>query len=136
MERIRSVNPKLSALLSHHNGVSLDDDCLHIGFEVDQKFFQEQLESKELRQVLEETASACAGRPLRVEVALSDRKKESQPEPPPPSQEALREKVLKEPLVRSFLETFQGEIEEIKPLDRAPSDPDGNDQRSDRANKR
>jgi DNA polymerase-3 subunit gamma/tau len=136
MESIRSVNPKLSALLSHHNGVSLDDECLHIGFDVDQKFFQEQLESQELRQVLEKTASECAGRPLRVAVALLDRKKESPPQPTPPSEEALREKVLKEPLVRSFLETFQGEVEEIKPLGRAPSDPEGNDQQSDRANKR
>ena len=136
MERIRSINPKLAALLSHNNGVSLDDECLRIGFEGDQKFFQEQLESEELRQVLEKTASACAGRPLRVEVALLDRKKESPPEPSPPSDEALREKVLKEPLVRSFLETFQGEVEEIKPLGRAPSEPEGNDRRSDRANKR
>ncbi len=136
MESIRSANPKLAALLSHHNGVSLDDECLHIGFEGDQKFFKEQLESEELRQVLEKTASACAGRPLRVEVALLDRKKESPPEPPPPSEEALREKVLKEPLVRSFLETFQGEVEEIKPLGRAPSEPEGNDRRSDRTNKR
>ena len=136
MERIRSVNPKLSALLSHHNRVSLDDDCLHIGFDVDQKFFQEQLESEDLRQLLEETASACAGRPLRVEIALSDRKKESPPDPPPPSQQALREKVLQEPLVRSFLETFQGEIEEIKPLGAASSETEGNDRRSDRTNKR
>ncbi len=136
MERIRSVNPKLSALLSHHNGVSLDDDCLHIGFDVDQKFFQEQLESEDLRQLLEETASACAGRPLRVEIALSDRKKESPPDPPPPSQQGLREKVLQEPLVRSFLETFQGEIEEIKPLGAASSETEGNDRRSDRPNKR
>ncbi len=136
MERIRSVNPKLSALLSHHNGVSLDDDCLHIGFDVDQKFFQEQLESEDLRQLFEETASACAGRPLRVEIALSDRKKESPPEPPPPSQQALREKVLQEPLVRSFLETFQGEIEEIKPLGATSSETEGSNRRSDRTNKR
>ena len=136
MERIRSINPKLSALLSHHNGVSLDDDCLHISFDVDQKFFQEQLESEDLRQLLEETASACAGQPLRVEIALSDRKKESPPEPLPPSQQALREKVLQEPLVRSFLETFQGEIEEIKPLGAASSETEGNDRRSDRTNKR
>ena len=136
MERIRSVNPKLSALLSHHNGVSLDDDCLHIGFEVDQKFFQEQLQDEDMRRVLEETASECAGRPLRVEVALSDRKKESPPESPPPSQEALREKVLKEPLVRSFLETFRGEVEEIKPLGGAASDLKGKDRPSNRTNKR
>jgi hypothetical protein len=103
---------------------------------VDQKFFQEQLESEDLRQLLEETASACAGRPLRVEVALSDRKKESPPEPPPPAQQALREKVLQEPLVRSFLETFQGEIEEIKPLGAASPETEGNDRRSDRTNKR
>ena len=136
MERVRSASPKLSALLSHHNGVSLDGDCLHIGFEEDQKFFQEQLQDEDMRHLLEEAASACAGRPLRVEIALSDRKKESPPEPPPPSQEALEEKVLKEPLVRSFLETFQGEIEEIKPLDRAPSAPKQKTQQSDRANKR
>jgi DNA polymerase-3 subunit gamma/tau len=132
LDRIRSVNPKLSALLSHHNGVSLDGDCLHIGFDVDQEFFQEQLEREDLRQILEKTASECAGRPLRVEVALS-REGDAEPTPAPAAPEdALRERVLKEPLVRSFLETFQGEIEEIKPLESASPD----DQSSDRPHKR
>jgi DNA polymerase-3 subunit gamma/tau len=127
LDRIRSVNPKLSALLSHHNGVSLDGDCLHIGFDVDQEFFQEQLEREDLRQILEKTASECAGRPLRVEVALS-REGDAEPTPAPAAPEdALRERVLKEPLVRSFLETFQGEIEEIKPLESASPDEGSSD---------
>ena len=123
LDRIRSINPKLFALLSHHNGVSLDGDCLHIGFDVTQEFFQEQLEQEDLRHLLENTASECAGRPLRVEVALSDRKVAPAPEPPTPTQDTLREKALREPLVRSFLETFQGEIEDIKPLQTSPEDP-------------
>jgi hypothetical protein len=106
--------------------VKLTGDCLHIGFDVDQEFFREQLEKEDLRRLLEKTASECAGRPLRVEVALSQPKEESLPEPtgetPAPSPDALRERALKEPLVRSFLETFQGEIEEVRPLTDASPD--------------
>ncbi len=120
LDRLRSVNPKLHALLSHHDGVNLDGDCLRVGFDVSQEFSRTELDREDLRGLLAKTASECAGRTLRVEIASSDGKPEPTPEPEPPSppkQDVLREKVLKEPLVRSFLETFQGEIEEIKSLE-------------------
>ena len=124
LDRLRSVNPKLHALLSHHDGVSLDGDCLRVGFDISQEFSRTELGREDLRGLLVKTASECAGRTLQVEIASSDRKPKPAPEPAsPPQQDLLREKVLKEPLVRSFLETFQGEIEEIKSLETSPEDP-------------
>ena len=123
LDRLRSVNPKLHALLSHHDGVSLDGDCLRVGFDASQEFSRTELDREELRSLLAKAASECAGRTLRVEIASSDGKPKPAPEPEPPSppkQDVLREKVLKEPLVRSFLETFQGEIEEIRSLETSP----------------
>ncbi len=123
LDRLRSVNPKLHALLSHHDGVSLDGDCLRVGFDASQEFSRTELDREDLRGLLAKTASECSGRTLRVEIASSDGKPKPAPEPEPPSppkQDVLREKVLKEPLVQSFLETFQGEIEEIESLETSP----------------
>jgi hypothetical protein len=126
LERLRTVNPKLHALLSHHDGVSLDGDCLRVGFDASQEFSRTELDREDLRGVLAKTASECAGRALRVEIAPSPSSGvESVPAakteaPSPPKRDALRDKVLKEPLVRSFLETFQGEIEEVRSLETSP----------------
>ena len=104
--------------------MSLDGDCLRVGFDISQEFSRTELGREDLRGLLVKTASECAGRTLQVEIASSDRKPKPAPEPAsPPQQDLLREKVLKEPLVRSFLETFQGEIEEIKSLETSPEDP-------------
>jgi DNA polymerase-3 subunit gamma/tau len=135
LDRLRSVNPKLHALLSHHGGVSLDGDCLRVGFDASQEFSRTELDREDLRSILAKAASECAGRTVRVEIASSASLALSgspgsagsagveptpAPEPAPPKPDALRDKVLKEPLVRSFLETFQGEIEEIQSLETSP----------------
>jgi hypothetical protein len=132
LDRLRTVNPKLHALLSHHDGVSLDGDCLRVGFDASQEFSRTELDREDLRTILAKAASECAGRTLRVEIASSASSGSTGPvgiepalaselEPTtPPKREALRDKVLKEPLVRSFLETFQGEIEDVRSLENSP----------------
>ncbi|MGH9462055.1 MAG: hypothetical protein ACRD1X_12600, partial [Vicinamibacteria bacterium] len=144
LDRLRTVNPKLHALLSHHDGVSLDGDCLRVGFDASQEFSRTELDREDLRSILAKAASECAGRTLRVEIASSassgstdlpgspgspeasgslgiEPSLASELEPTtPPKRDALRDKVLKEPLVRSFLETFQGEIEDIRSLETSP----------------
>ena len=135
LDRLRTVNPKLHALLSHHDGVSLDGDCLRVGFDPSQEFSRTELDREDLRSILAKAASECAGRTLRVEIASSASRGSAgasgspgiEPTPTselepttPPKADALRDKVLKEPLVRSFLETFKGEIEEIRSLETSP----------------
>jgi hypothetical protein len=150
LDRLRTVNPKLHALLSHHDGVSLEGDCLRVGFDASQEFSRTELDREDLRSILAKAASECAGRTLRVEIASSapsgSTASPSSPGSPgassssgslgslgieptltselepttPPKPDALRDQVLKEPLVRSFLETFQGEIEEVRSLETSP----------------
>jgi DNA polymerase-3 subunit gamma/tau len=121
LERLRSAKPKLAALVSHHNGASLEGDCLRLNFVVDQPFLREQIQEEEFRKLLEKEASQVAGRPLRIEVRFADfEKKEEEParkEEAPGKQTDLLERAMKDPMVRGFVETFQGEVEEVRPLD-------------------
>jgi DNA polymerase-3 subunit gamma/tau len=119
LERLRSAKPKLAALVSHHNGVTLEKDCLKLGFEADQPFLCEQIEQADFRRLLEEEASAVAGRKLKVEVRLSKPDKsevETSQGDETKARRELFERAMKDPMVRGFKETFQGEVEDVRPL--------------------
>jgi hypothetical protein len=124
LERLRSAKPKLAALLSHHNGVTLEGDCLRLGFEVEQQFVREQIEQEDVRRLLEKEASEVAGRSIRVEMRVSS---PDQPEETTSSEgekkakDELFERAMEDPMVRGFVETFQGEVEDVRPIS-APSE--------------
>ncbi len=121
LERIRLAKPKLAVLVSHHNGASLEGDCLRLNFVVDQPFLREQIQAEDFRKLLEQEASQVAGRTLRVEVRFAEPDKEQEEparkEEVAKGQEELFRRAVKDPMVRGFVETFQGEIEEVRPLD-------------------
>jgi DNA polymerase-3 subunit gamma/tau len=122
LERLRSLKPKLAALVSHHNGIRLEGDCLRMGFIAGQQFIREQLEQEEFRGILEKEASEIAGRPVKIELSFSE--PEGPRETPTPEEtkadkKALLERAVSDPMVRSFVETFQGEVEEVRALDGA-----------------
>jgi DNA polymerase-3 subunit gamma/tau len=123
LERLRSVKPKLAALVSHHNGVTLEGDCLHMGFVAAQQFIREQIEQDEFRGILEKEASELLGRPIKMAFGFSEPEKPTEAAPPEESnakadKAALYERAVKDPMVRRFVETFQGEVEEVRALDR------------------
>ena len=124
LERIRSAKPKLAVLVSQHNGASLEGDCLRLSFVVDQPFLREQIQAEDFRKLLEQEASQVAGRTLRVEVHFAEPDKEQEEparkEDVSKGQEELFRRAVKDPMVRGFVETFQGEVEEVRPLDAAP----------------
>jgi DNA polymerase-3 subunit gamma/tau len=118
LERLRSAKPKLAALVSHRNGVILEEDCLKLGFEADQPFLREQIEHSDFRQLLEKEASEVAGRALRVEVRISapnEPKDETPPEKESEARNELYERAMKDPMVRGFVETFKGEVDDVRP---------------------
>ncbi len=120
LERLRSVKPKLAALVSHHNGVRWEGDCLCMGFVGGQQFIREQIEQEEFRGILEKEVSEIAGRPIKMEFGFSEPEKTKQTAPPEESKAdkaGLYERAVKDPMVRRFVETFQGEVEEVRALD-------------------
>lgn len=123
LERLRSVKPKLAALVSHHNGVALEGDCLRMGFVAAQQFIREQIEQDEFRGILEKEASELLGRPIKMAFGFSEPEKPKEAAPLEESKSnadkaALYERAVKDPMVRRFVETFQGEVDEVRALDR------------------
>jgi len=119
LERLRSIKPKLAALVSHHNGIHLDGDCLRLGFVAGQQFIREQLEQEEFRGILEKEASEIAGRPIEIEFGFSEPEEARETSPPEETsvdKNALRTRAVADPMVRSFVETFQGEVDEVRAL--------------------
>jgi len=119
LERLRSERPKLAALISHHDGAGMEGDCLHIGFVDAQPFLREQIEQKDVRRALEQAASEVADRSLRVEFRLSESASATEPVPETESPaDDLFERALKDPMVRGFVATFRGRVEEVLSLNR------------------
>jgi hypothetical protein len=96
------------------------------------------IEDEGLRGALEKEASETAGRPIRVAFRVSEPVEEE-----PPSGEAegsedegseaevsedeLFERAIKDPLVRGFVSTFRGKVEEVLALDSGSPDEQGSD---------
>ncbi len=114
LERARAAKPKLSGLLSRREGMSLTRERLVISFPAGQELIREQVEQPDCRQLLEQWASELAGRPLAVETIVVEPAVQPAPDPLPSEETTLRERALKEPLVRAFLETLQGEVEDVR----------------------
>jgi len=114
LERTRAAKPKLSGLLSRREGMSLTGDRLVISFPAGQELIREQVEQPDCRQLLEQWLSELAGRPLAVETIVVEPPVQPAPDSHPSEEATLRERALKEPLVRAFLETLQGEVEDVR----------------------
>jgi DNA polymerase-3 subunit gamma/tau len=119
LERARTAKPKLSGLLSRRSGMRLCDDRLIISFAPGQELIREQVEQADSRRLIEQWAAELAGRPLRLEMAISPRVAEAAAKQSRPEQASLRERALREPLVQAFLTTMQGEVEEVRALGRS-----------------
>jgi len=115
LERIRTANGKLFGLLSHSEGASLEGGRLIIRFATGQEFFREQLDAEASRNVVEKLATEVAGRAIRIETALVTKAAPKAPVGAAAPPDALRQRALDEPLVRAFVETLQGEVEDVRP---------------------
>jgi DNA polymerase-3 subunit gamma/tau len=121
-ERIKTGKPMLHALVSRREGAFLDAGRLRVQFLAEQKVLAEQLREKALLSLLEEQAAAVFGKKLAVSVEVSESEAIPKAEVLPVAEtgrsgEGIADRVEKDPLVKRFVETFQGEVEDIVPLD-------------------
>jgi DNA polymerase-3 subunit gamma/tau len=124
-ERLKASKPSLHAIVSRRHRVEIEADRMRLSFLAEHKALAEQLQHKSLLSVLEEQISELAGRRLSVAVAILE---DAAPAPaavpalPAVDEErvetpgqGLREAAERDPLVRRFVETFQGEVEDVRP---------------------
>jgi len=127
-DRLKTGKPMLHAIVSRHHRAEVEPDRLRLQFLADQKVLAEQLRDKSLLALLEEQVEAVFGKKLAIAVeVIENRAKpeaEAAPQPPGgPGKEArrgeggLEERAKRDPLVKRFVETFQGEVEDIASSD-------------------
>jgi DNA polymerase-3 subunit gamma/tau len=123
-DRLKTGKPMLHAIVSRHHRAEVEPDRLRLQFLSEQKVIAEQLREKSLLALLEEQVAAVFGKKLAISVEVIENgdkpKAEAAPKSPgTPANEArpgeggLEERAKRDPLVKRFVETFQGEVEDI-----------------------
>ncbi len=115
-DRVKNAGkPRLHAVVSHHHRAEVAQDRLRIQFLPEQKGLAEQLKDKTLLALLEEQVAAVFGKKLAiaVEVVENGAKPEAEPAPAPEDRGNLEDRAKQDPLVKRFVEIFQGEVEDV-----------------------
>ncbi len=115
-DRLKTGKPMLHALVSRHHQAEVEADRLRIQFLPEQKVLAEQLREKSLLALLEEQVASVFGRKIVVSVEVAENGAERPAETPPApsrSEVGLEERAKRDPLVKRFVDTFQGEVEDI-----------------------
>jgi len=115
-DRLKTGKPMLHALVSRHHKAEVEHDRLRIQFLPEQKVLAEQLREKSLFALLEEQVWSVFGKKIVVSVEVAENGAERPAEAPPAparSEGGLEERAKRDPLVKRFVDTFQGEVEDI-----------------------
>ena len=123
-DRLKTGKPMLHALASRHHKTEVEPDRLRIQFLSDQKVLAEQLREKSLLSLLEEQVASVFGKKIVVSVEVIESGAVPSAESAPkvqgsPGKDAtggeggLEERAKRDPLVKRFVDTFQGEVEDI-----------------------
>jgi DNA polymerase-3 subunit gamma/tau len=115
-DRLKTGKPMLHALVSRHHRAEVESDRLRIQFLPEQKVLAEQLREKTLLALLEEQVASVFGKKIAVSVEVAENGAERPAEAPPAparSEGGLEERAKRDPLVKRFVDTFQGEVEDI-----------------------
>ncbi len=115
-DRLKTGKPMLHALVSRHHKAEVEPDRLRIQFLPEQRVLAEQLREKTLFALLEEQVASVFGKKIvvSVEVAENGAERPAEATPAPPRSEGgLEERAKRDPLVKRFVDTFQGEVEDI-----------------------
>jgi DNA polymerase III gamma/tau subunit len=118
----RRVSAKRSALASYleHAGViRLEGEKLIIRFPTRFALFKNGLARSDNRQVVEEAAREATGHPVKLDVGISEEIDPgmdaiTQEETRQTRHDALMDRAMKEPTVRSFMDTFRGTVVRIE----------------------
>ena len=115
-ERLKTGKPMLHAIVSRHHRAEVEAGRLRIQFLPEQRVLAEQLRDKTLLSLLEEQSSAVFGRKIvdrRSRCVENGGKPEAEAPPLSADRVGLEERAKADPLVKRFVETFQGEVEDI-----------------------
>ncbi len=123
-ERLKTGKPMLHAIVSRHHRAEAEPGRLRIQFLPEQRVLAEQLREKPLLALLEEQVAAVFGKKLAIAVEVIENGEglsaeaalgtEAQPVTNRKRGEGgLEERAKQDPLVKRFVETFQGEVEDI-----------------------
>jgi hypothetical protein len=118
-DRLKSGKQMLYQLVVRSHRAEVEAGRLRIQFLAEQKVLAEQLRERALLALLEEQAAAVFGKKVAVavEVVENGSKPVAENTPVPESRAGLEERAKGDPLVRRFVDTFQGEVEDIVPSD-------------------
>jgi DNA polymerase-3 subunit gamma/tau len=120
-DRLKAGKPMVYALVSRSQSAEVESDRLRLQFLPEQRALAEQLRENPLVALLEEQAAAVFGRKLTISVEVIESgvgpiaQSASEPSPGParPADGGLEERAKRDPLVKRFVETFQGEVEDV-----------------------
>jgi DNA polymerase-3 subunit gamma/tau len=113
-------SPLVSSLLEHAHDFRQTSAGVEIEFGAPDRFSLEMLQSAENFRLLKEIADSVAGKPQTVKLVLESTWVGEIPSPPETvavdSKKELLERVKKDANVKAFLETFHGEITDVRDL--------------------
>jgi DNA polymerase-3 subunit gamma/tau len=120
LKRVHEERGAVGGFLSQARWVEIVGDVLEIAFGEKQAFFRDKVASRETVEYLGRVASEIAGHKLVVKVVVAsaatiDRVVTDTPVVDESARkDALRREALQEPLVKTLLETFEGEIVDVE----------------------
>jgi DNA polymerase-3 subunit gamma/tau len=119
LHKVQEQAMSVYSYLSRASFCGIQNDQMIISFTHANSYSKIHLEQKNIKMLLEETLRSIGGRPIKLNIVLEDARPSPPPKlqrapekkgSPPEEKEHLREKALKNPIVRKTLELFNGKI--------------------------
>jgi DNA polymerase III subunit gamma/tau len=131
LRRVHEERAALGGFLGQASWVEIDDGVLQIAFLDKHAFFREKVESRESIDYLKRVAREMAGRDLQIRVTIAAPGVADAMGPPPPAaggpaqaggpagpdagqKQRLKEEAMKQPMVKTLLDTLGGEIVDVE----------------------
>jgi len=108
--KIKKTKLSLWSLLKEGEVMRLEDDTLTVEFHNGRNFHKKQAERKENFNLIKKTLGEVFDQPFRLKFELNEAKMSSSAKPGDSKSTASQDEVTKDPLVKSILDTFEGEI--------------------------
>jgi hypothetical protein len=112
----------VGTFLQQAPGIRIQDDTMVVTIRENQAFLRTTLEAPDIRELVREAASTVIGKPakLRIEVEspgdddLTKLAESEQVDAPSRKRQRLINEAMKEPLVRTVMDMFKGQIVDIR----------------------
>jgi DNA polymerase III subunit gamma/tau len=124
VEQIKRGRPRIGSLLEHGSPIKVELPALEIGFST--SFHLDQMRDPETLAALQDLAEDFFGQPVSIRISRIETEgggapltlAEARVSHETDRQRRLREDALAHPMVKAALEVFDGEVKEIKPIDK------------------